>query len=105
MGALRRAYVRKELRLARIVEQSPALRHALIDQATDVESRIAIVEELFGAQLSAPALRIVSYAVRSGRIRDLVGTFDWLVALCAEERGRRVAQNNRCTRIASGVTE
>lgn len=29
--------------------------------------------------------------MRAGRLRDLVGTFEWLVELAAAERGRRVA--------------
>ena len=79
-------------RLARILEQNAALRHALTDPGTATESRLAIIRELFGAQVTAPTLRIVSYAISAGRVRDLVGTFDWLVQLTAEERGRRVAQ-------------
>jgi F-type H+-transporting ATPase subunit delta len=79
-------------RLARIVEQSASLRHALTDPGAAMRSKLAIISELFGAQVTAPTLRIVSYAISAGRVRDLVGAFDWLVQLTAEERGRRVAQ-------------
>jgi F-type H+-transporting ATPase subunit delta len=64
----------------------------LTDLGAAIESKLAIISELFGAQVTAPTLRIVSYAISAGRVRDIVGTFDWLVQLTAEERGRRVAQ-------------
>ena len=38
-------------------------------------------------KVTAPTLRIVSYAISSGKVRDLVGTFDWLVELCAAASG------------------
>ena len=36
--------------------------------------------------------RLVAYVLKAGHVRDLVGTFEWLAELAAEERGRRVAE-------------
>lgn len=79
-------------RLARIVDQSIVLRDVLIDQNAPVEGKIAVLSDLLASKTTLPTLRIVEYIIRSGRIRDLVGTLEWLVELCAEERGRRVAE-------------
>ena len=79
-------------RLARIVDSSPTLRDVLIDQTAPLEAKLAILSDLLASKTTTSTLRIVEYVVRAGRIRDLVGTLEWLVELCAEERGRRVAE-------------
>jgi F-type H+-transporting ATPase subunit delta len=38
--------------------------------------------------------------LHAGRVRDLVGTYEWLVELCAEERGRRVAEVRTAVALA-----
>ena len=37
-------------------------------------------------------VRLVAYVLKAGHVRDLVGTFEWLAELAAEERGRRIAE-------------
>ena len=79
-------------RLARIVDENAALRDVLIDQTAPLQAKLAILSDLLAAKTTTPTLRIIDYVIRAGRIRDLVGTLEWLVELCAEERGRRVAE-------------
>ena len=79
-------------RLARIVDENTTLRDVLIDQTAPLQAKLAILSDLLAAKTTAPTLRIIDYVIRAGRIRDLVGTLEWLVELCAEERGRRVAE-------------
>ena len=79
-------------RLARIVAENSALRDVLIDQTAPLNAKLGILSDLLAAKTTAPTLRIIDYVIRAGRVRDLVGTLEWLVELCAEERGRRVAE-------------
>lgn len=79
-------------RLSRVVDQNATLRRVLTDPSVPVESRVAILSELLAGRSSEAALRISTFAIRAGRVRNLVGTLEWLVELCAEERGRRVAE-------------
>jgi F-type H+-transporting ATPase subunit delta len=79
-------------RLARIVDENTTLRDVLIDQTAPLQAKLAILSDLLAAKTTAPTLRIIDYVIRAGRIRDLAGTLEWLVELCAEERGRRVAE-------------
>jgi F-type H+-transporting ATPase subunit delta len=79
-------------RLARIVDENTTLRDVLIDQTAPLQAKLAILSDLLANKTTAPTLRIIDYVIRAGRVRDLVGTLEWLVELCAEERGRRVAE-------------
>lgn len=79
-------------RLARIIDENPALRDVLIDQTAPLHAKLAILSDLLTGKTTAPTLRIIDYVISAGRVRDLVGTLEWLVELCAEERGRRVAE-------------
>jgi F-type H+-transporting ATPase subunit delta len=77
---------------ARIVEQSTELRELLANTLVPVAGRRAVLADLFGDKLRGATLRLVSYVLSAGAVRDLVGTYEWLVELAAEERGRRIAQ-------------
>lgn len=79
-------------RFARVLESNPELRRTLEDTNFAVTARVALCEDLLGADAHATVLRLMAYVLRAGRLRNLVGTFDWLVELVAEERGRRVAE-------------
>lgn len=92
-------------RLARIVDESIVLRDVLIDQTSPVEGKIAVLGDLLAGKTSLPTLRIVEYIIRAGRIRDLVGTLEWLVELCADERGRRVAEVRSAVELDGAETE
>ncbi len=78
-------------RLARMVEGSPDLNSVLTDPDVPVTTRVAIVDDLLRGRVQALTLRLVRYAVRTGRGRDLVATLDWLVDRAAAERNLRVA--------------
>jgi F-type H+-transporting ATPase subunit delta len=79
-------------RLARISEQSPALREALGDGSVPLARRLAVLADLVKGQVRPETLWLVQYVIRSGRSRDLPGALDHLVALAAADRGRRVAE-------------
>jgi F-type H+-transporting ATPase subunit delta len=79
-------------RLARILDGAPALRSVLADTALPAEGRIKVLDDLIEAKVRPATLRLGRFVLRSGRLRDLVGIFEWLVELAAAERGRRVAE-------------
>lgn len=78
-------------KMARVVESSRELRVVLSDGNLTYVGRAAVISDLFSRSVDDASLRLVSYVVRAGRLRDLVGALDWLVELAAEERGRRIA--------------
>lgn len=77
--------------IARFVEANRALRQTLGDASLPLAGRFAVVDDLLGPRCRPATVRLARYALRAGRLRDLVGTFEWLVELAAAERGRRVA--------------
>ena len=79
-------------RFARVLEDNPSLRQVLEDTNFLREARIGVLDDLLGNRVQRPTLRLCSYVLRAGRLRNLIGVFDWLVDLVAEERGRRVAE-------------
>jgi F-type H+-transporting ATPase subunit delta len=78
-------------RLARTVEGSPELNSVLTDPDVPVSTREAIVDDLLAGRVQLITLRLVRYAVRTARGRDLVATLDWLVDRAAAERNLKVA--------------
>jgi F-type H+-transporting ATPase subunit delta len=78
-------------RLARTVEGSPELNSVLTDPDVPLPTREAIVDDLLAARVQPITLRLVRYAVRTARGRDLVATLDWLVDRAAAERNLKVA--------------
>jgi F-type H+-transporting ATPase subunit delta len=80
------------VRFARIVDSNRVLRLALSDPANPVAQRVALVGDLLDAKVLPATARLVSYVLRAGHSRDLVGTLEWVAGLAAEERGRRVAE-------------
>lgn len=79
-------------RFARVLEENPSLRQVLEDINFSREARIGVLSDLLGGRVQQSTLRLCSYVIRAGRLRNLIGVFDWLVDLVAEERGRRVAE-------------
>lgn len=79
-------------RFARVLEDNPSLRQVLEDTNFSREARIDVLSDLLGSRVQKSTLRLSSYVLRAGRLRNLIGVFDWLVDLVAEERGRRVAE-------------
>ncbi|HVB06275.1 MAG TPA: F0F1 ATP synthase subunit delta [Acidimicrobiales bacterium] len=77
---------------ARIVEANAELRRELSEPSAAVAGRVALLADLLSSQVLPATLRIVSFVIAVGPVRNLVGTYEWLVDLIAEERGRRVAQ-------------
>jgi F-type H+-transporting ATPase subunit delta len=79
-------------RLARISEQTPALREALGDGSVPMARRLAVLADLVKGQVRQETLWLAQYVIRAGRARDLPGALDHLVALAAADRGRRIAE-------------
>jgi F-type H+-transporting ATPase subunit delta len=79
-------------RFARVLEDNPSLRRVLEDTNFAIDARIDVLADLLGERVRPATLRLCGYVLRAGRLRNLIGTYDWLVELVAEERGRRVAE-------------
>ncbi len=79
-------------RFARVVESDAPLRALLTDRDAPVSARLGVVSDLLSGRASPAGLRMVAYAVRGGRARELVGSLDWLASQVAWERGRRLAR-------------
>lgn len=78
--------------VARALDSHPELRRVIDDPAAELPGRLGIVDDLFGGRVGPTTLRLVRYVLRAGHVRDLVGTYEWLVELAALERGRRLAE-------------
>ena len=78
--------------LARLLEANNVLRATLSDFSLPATGRQALAVDLLSGKVLAETLALFSYVLRAGRARDLVGTLSWLAELCAEERGRRIAE-------------
>jgi F-type H+-transporting ATPase subunit delta len=89
-------------RLARICEQTPALREALGDGAVPLARRLAVLADLVEGQVRPETLWLAQYVLRAGRARDLPGALDHLVELAAADRGRRVAEVHSAVPLDSG---
>jgi F-type H+-transporting ATPase subunit delta len=79
-------------RFARTVEADRRLRAALGDRDLPVTVRQDVIDQLLGTRVLPATQRLVSYAVRGGRPRDIVSTLDTLVQDAAQARGWRVAR-------------
>lgn len=79
-------------RFTRIVEAHRPLRAALSDRELAVPARLSLVADLLGTQASEATRRLVAYAIRGGRARDIVSTLDFLIEEAARARGWRVAR-------------
>ncbi|MHB1547691.1 MAG: ATP synthase F1 subunit delta, partial [Acidimicrobiales bacterium] len=80
------------VRFTRIVEAHRPLRAALSDRELAVPARLSLVADLLGTQASEATRRLVAYAIRGGRARDIVSTLDFLIEEAARARGWRVAR-------------
>lgn len=79
-------------RFARLLDGEDALRSVLADTTLPVMGRLAVLDDLLMAKVRPATLRLGRFVLHAGRLRDLVGLFEWLVELAAAERGRRVAE-------------
>ncbi len=79
-------------RFARVIESDTSLRALLTDRDAPVSARLGVVSDLLTGRASRSGSRMVAYAVRAGRARELVASLDWLAAQVALERGRRLAR-------------
>jgi F-type H+-transporting ATPase subunit delta len=79
-------------RLARVVAANHELRIALSDRAAPVESRIALVDDLLRAKVTAETLRLVKQAVSTPRGRNFDHTIEAFGEVAADRRSRVVAQ-------------
>ena len=89
-------------RFARILDEQPALRATLADPQLPLEMRLGVLDDLLSDKVGAPTLHLARYVLQSGQQRDLVGTFEWLATLAAEERGRRLAEVRSAVEIDEG---
>jgi F-type H+-transporting ATPase subunit delta len=78
-------------RLARLAEQTPALRETVAETASPIERRLAVLADLLTGKVRAETAWLACYVLRAGRSRDFVGSLDYLVEIAAAERGRRIA--------------
>jgi F-type H+-transporting ATPase subunit delta len=79
------------VRFSRIVAANRELRQVLTDPNRPVGLRVTLVADLLQGKVQPATARLAAYVLRAGHVRDLVGTLEWVAALAAEERGRRVA--------------
>lgn len=79
-------------RFARLLDAEPALRSVLANGSLPVEGRTKVLEDLLAGKVRPTTVRLARFVLHTGRLRDLVGVFEWLVELVAAERGRRVAE-------------
>ena len=87
------AEVEDELfRFARTFEGNDELRSALVNAALPAERRLAVIEDLMGAQALSVSTGIVGAIVAIGRGADLPAIVDRFVALAAESRSHEVAE-------------
>jgi F-type H+-transporting ATPase subunit delta len=77
--------------VAGVLDSSRDLRQALVDRSRPVFQRVALMTDLFGDKVQPATRRLISYVLRAGHVRDLVGALEWVAGLAAEERGRRIA--------------
>lgn len=77
--------------LARLIGDSDELSTTLSDPQVPAGRRQQIVEDLLEGRASKSTIGLVSTIVANGRIRDLAGIADALVALGAAEGGKKVA--------------
>ena len=90
-GALER--VEDELyRFARAFEANPDLGRQLSDQAIDVGTRMAIVDDLLGKKAHPQTISAVMYVVQAERSRQLPAIADAVVAKAASVRSSVVAE-------------
>jgi F-type H+-transporting ATPase subunit delta len=87
-------------RFARTVESSRALRSALGDRDLPVPVRQGVIADLIGEQALPATQRLAAYAIRGGRARDIVATFDAIVVEAARARGWRVARVSSAEEVA-----
>ncbi len=92
-------------RFARILDGNLALRSALADPQAPVTTRREVVDALLAGRVHDATLRLVGYVLSAGQQRDLVGTFEALAALAAEERGRRLAEVRSAVEIDDAERE
>ncbi len=91
--------------ISRLLDGAERLRAVLADADVPYAERAAVAEDLFGARVSPSTMRMTRYVLRSGRTRDLVGTFEWLVELIARERGLRLAEVRSALPLAPEESE
>ncbi len=91
--------------IARLLDGSERLRALLADVDVPYAERAGVAEDLLGARVSPATMRLTRYVLRSGRTRDLVGTFEWLVELAARERGLRLAEVRSALPLAPAESE
>ncbi len=92
-------------RFAKIVDSNRELRQVLGDPSVAVTRRVALVEDLLRGRAQPATSRLVGYVLKAGHVRDLVGTFEWLAELAAQERGRRVAEVRSAVELDDGERE
>jgi F-type H+-transporting ATPase subunit delta len=78
-------------RVGRVVAANPDLRAALSDRSAPVEARVALIEGLLQAKVSAESLRLVRQAVAAPRGRHFDQTIEIYGDAAAARRSRMVA--------------
>jgi F-type H+-transporting ATPase subunit delta len=79
-------------RFARAFESNAELGRRLSDEAIDLQTRTAIVQDLLGGKAHQSTVNAVSFVVQSGRARQLPQIADAVVAKASTARRRGVAE-------------
>jgi F-type H+-transporting ATPase subunit delta len=77
---------------AKATEQNPELREALTDNGLPLENREAVVRDVLGGRAHQITINLITFAIQSGRARDLSKIADAFVALAASSREHAVAE-------------
>jgi F-type H+-transporting ATPase subunit delta len=85
-------YERDLYAAASLIGRSRELRRTLSGFGSDEDLRAGVVDDLFGSRVEEPVLKVISFAARATKARDIVDVLDRLAGFAARERGRRIAQ-------------
>jgi len=79
-------------RISRVIEGNDELRQALSDPHLPAARRLQITQDILEGRATDTTVSLVSMIVAAGRIKDLPGIVDRLLALTASRTNRSVAE-------------
>lgn len=79
-------------RIARTLEAENELRQTLTDIAVPAEAKEKLLADVLGGKVSPHTLNILTFVVRQGRARSLVGIADEMARLAEAESKREIAE-------------
>ncbi|MGC8466361.1 MAG: ATP synthase F1 subunit delta [Acidimicrobiales bacterium] len=85
------AYESQLYSVSSAIGRSRELRRFLSGFGSSEESRLALVQDLFASRVDDSVLRVLGFAAKVTKSRDVVDVLERVAAVVARERGRRVA--------------